>query len=111
MAGLYSLNLKGKSITDAQVRSIKSHSGLKILEISETAVTNTSLKHVLENFPNVFSVRAEKVAFDTGIFDIVRSIPTNRQFDVTVSKTAVSRDEVKSAGESVARHIKVTGGW
>ncbi len=111
MERLSNLTLKGKSITDDQVFSIKSNTHLRIVEISGTAVTNASLAHVLQKFPKVFSVRAEDVAFDTGIFQIVSSAAPDRQFRVTVSKSSVSREEVENAGTDIARRINVVGGW
>lgn len=109
MERLYSLDLKGKSIADEHLLTIKSQTNLRILEISDTAVTHLSLKHVLRNFPKVFSVRAENVAFDRGIFKVIASAAQDRQFYVTVSNSSVSREEVENEGEDISRRIKVIG--
>ena len=111
MEHLHTLDLTGSPITDEHLLAIKPQTHLRILTISDTAVTNLSLKHVLENFPRVFSVRAENVAFDRGIFKIVASATHDRQFDVIVSNKSVSREDVESEGEDVSRRIKVTGPW
>lgn len=109
MEHLYRLGLTGNSITDEHLLAIKSQTHLRTLTISDTAVTNLSLKHVLRNFPEVFSVRAENVAFDRGIFKIVASAAHDRQFDVTVSNSSVTREEVESEGNNISRRIRVIG--
>lgn len=106
---LSSLTLKGNTIGDDQICSLKFNPRLKTLEISGTAVTNVSLAHIIHQFPRVYSVRAEKVGFDPGIIEIVKSIPTNRQFRVTVSKSSVTHEQVNQAGGNVAQRISVVG--
>ena len=109
MERLRSLALQGNSITDEHLLSIKTQPHLRTLSISDTAVTNLSLKHILDNFPKVFSVRAEKVAFDRGIFKILASANHDRQFRVTVSNSSVSREEVENEEQNISQRISVNG--
>ena len=87
--------------------AIKSHSNVHIIEISDTAVTNSSLNHILQNFPDVFSVGAENVAFDREIFKVIDSVPVDRQFSVTVSSSSISLKEVEDAGPEISARIHV----
>ena len=107
MAQLKNLDFSGKSINDAQLMAIKSHSNVHIIEISDTAVTNSSLNHILQNFPDVFSVGAENVAFDREIFKVIDSVPVDRQFSVTVSSSSISLKEVEDAGPEISARIHV----
>ena len=109
MKDLYTMRLEGDSVTDEHLLAIESQNHLRILGLSNTSITNVALAHVLENFPKVFSVRAEKVSFDKGIFKIVSMADPERQFDVTVSKGPISREDVESADKEIRRRIQVIG--
>jgi hypothetical protein len=98
LENLYALCLKNSAITDEQIQSIKALPQLHILDISGTRVTNQTLEYIRANMPEVFSVDATHVAFDRGILEIVNSVEPGRQFDVTVSKTSVTREEVEKFG-------------
>ena len=98
MESLYTLDVKDSAISDDQFQSINSPPRLHIVDVSGTNVTNKTLEYILANFPKVFRVRAERVDFDHGILKIVSSVEPDRQFDVQVSKTSVTREEVKKFG-------------
>jgi Leucine-rich repeat (LRR) protein len=108
MKNLGSLELKDSSITDDHIRSMSASSKLRSLDISGTQVTNKSLEHIRENLPEVYNVRAERVAFDRGIFKIVNSVEPDRQFDVTVSKSSVTHEDVENADLTNGR-VRVIG--